>query len=70
MLPAALLSLNCIILLYTLQQKGNAKYILTKGRATFLFARDIRDLSMTPETCQEYNIVVLVVSARYTVSKL
>ena len=41
-----------------------------KGRATlccFLFGSDIRDLSMTPETCQAYNIVVWDVSARYPV---
>ena len=36
----------------------------------FLFAWDIRDLSMTPETCQAYNIVVWDVSARYTVCEL
>ena len=36
----------------------------------FLFARDIRDPLMTPETCEAYNIVVWDVSARYTVCEL
>ena len=36
----------------------------------FLFARDIRNLSMTPETCQAYHTVVWDVSARYTVCEL
>ena len=36
----------------------------------FLFARDIRDMSMTPETCQAYKIVVWDVPARYTVCEL
>ena len=36
----------------------------------FLFAWDIRDLSMRPEMCQAYNIVLWDVSARYTVCKL
>ena len=36
----------------------------------FLLARDIRDISMTPETCHAYNIVVWDVSAMYTVCEL
>ena len=36
----------------------------------FLFAGDIRDLKMTPETCLAYNIVVWDVSAMYTVCEL
>ena len=36
----------------------------------FLFARDIRDLPMTPETCQVYHTVVWYVSAKYTVCEL
>ena len=36
----------------------------------FRVSWDIRDLSMRPEMCQTYNIVVCDVSARYTVCKL
>ena len=36
----------------------------------FLFARDIRNQSMTQETCQAYHTVVWDVSARYTVCEL
>ena len=32
----------------------------------FLFARDIRNLSMRPETCQAYHTVVWDLSAKYT----
>ena len=36
----------------------------------FLFVRDIRNLSMTPEACQAYHTVVWDVSAMYTVCEL
>ena len=36
----------------------------------FVHARDIRTLSMTPETGQAYHTVVWDVSARYTVGEL
>ena len=36
----------------------------------FLFTRDIKNLSMTPETCQAYHTLVWDVSARYTVCEL
>ena len=36
----------------------------------FLFVRDIRDLSMTLETCQAYHTVVWYMSNRYTVCEL
>ena len=36
----------------------------------FLFDRDNKNLSMTPETCLAYHAVVWDVSARYTVCEL
>ena len=65
----------------TLYMQVNFSHVWVKGESyiflfhispfdCFLFARDIRNLSMTPETCQAYNIVVWDVSARYTVLEL
>ena len=57
---------------YGLQTQGDSYIVLFHINQfdCFLCARDIRDLSITPETYQAYNIVVWDVSARYTVCEL